>query len=280
MICLSPPSLEAIPEDSAFTPPSTPPLTPLRTPPDEEPMNSHADLEVVASDGARLLTSCELLRSASSSFLIMKQWHDVGTLSTIHFKDPFIECSATITLFLHLISSRTLPTPSTASFCHYENLLLFLKRYKCHHHLAEKIARCVQGWMEDGYVTASKAFRVGSLVGDDRLCKAAVEAGNEWTWAGESRASLSPPSEHSKRHHQPPGPNIHDDGIPGAPALDITAMPFSFFKSLPDEYKFALMRATRNVAGPSVALDKTNWDGIAREFEKVLGEVKKTPGRL
>lgn len=85
------------------------------------------------------------------------------------------------------------------------------------------------------------------------------------------------PASNKRRKLNLPGSefDLHKDGIFGSPALDISAMPYSFFRSLPDTHKFALLRATRNIVGPLVVLDRCNWDKVAEEFEKILSDVKR-----
>lgn len=85
------------------------------------------------------------------------------------------------------------------------------------------------------------------------------------------------PASNKRRKLNLPGSefDLHKDGIFGSPALDISAMPYSLFRSLPDTHKFALLRATRNVAGPLVVLDQCDWDKVAEDFEKILSEVKR-----
>lgn len=133
-------------------------------------------------------------------------------------------------------------------------------------------------WLEEGCISASRIFKAGCMMGDEGLCKSAVQAGNEWTWVGESRGGSSTyPASNKRRKLNLPGSefDLHKDGIFGSPALDISAMPYSLFKSLPDTHKFALLRATRNVAGPLVVLDQCDWDKVAEDFEKILSEVKR-----
>ncbi|WVO14079.1 hypothetical protein L204_101706 [Cryptococcus depauperatus] len=278
MMLLSP-SLAPIPEDFAVvSPPDTPPLTPLNTPQDEPLFCKSSDLEIVSSNGVRLRTSSSLLRTSSTVFVSMVKPPKAGYSSTIHFTDLQLECASTLSLFLRLISSHTLPPP-TQSFSEYETLIRFMKQYKCSSTLFQKLSKHLYIWLEEGCVSASKVFRAGTIIGDEKLCKKAVAAGNDWTWASVPRQPPRAGSRIPTSHASTPAFNIHEDGISGAPTLDISAMPFSFFKTLPDEYKFALMRATRSVVGSAVVLDQCDWDKVAGEFEKILCEVKQPKKR-
>lgn len=46
-------------------------------------------------------------------------------------------------------------------------------------------------WLEEGCISASRIFKAGCMMGDEGLCKSAVQAGNEWTWVGKSRGGSS-----------------------------------------------------------------------------------------
>ncbi|OWZ57483.1 hypothetical protein J007_01376 [Cryptococcus neoformans] len=290
---LIPPGLAPIPEDDndnftflsgSSSPSDTPPLTPLTTPhgsPDSISLASGNDTEVVASDGIKFYTSPELLQAASPVFAAMTRPSKSGLSSTIYFPDSLLEASPIITLFLHLLSPQSyssLPTPTAQSFNHYETLISFLKKFQCDRALLEKLSRMMRVWLEEGCISASRIFKAGCMMGDEGLCKSAVQAGNEWTWVGESRGGSSTyPASNKRRKLNLPGSefDLHKDGIFGSPALDISAMPYSLFRSLPDTHKFALLRATRNVAGPLVVLDQCDWDKVAEDFEKILSEVKR-----
>ncbi|KIR32865.1 hypothetical protein I352_04802 [Cryptococcus deuterogattii MMRL2647] len=236
------------------------------------------DLEMVASDGIKFHTCSELLQAASSVFAAMTRFPESGLPLTIHFTDSYLEASPTITLFLHLLSSQSnssLPTPTVQSFTHYETLLLFLKKFRCDRALLEKLSRMTREWLEEGCISASRIIKAGCMMGDEALCKVAVQAGNERTWVGHSRSCSSPyPPGNKRQKFNFPGFkfDLHEDGIFGA---SISAMPYAFFRSLPDTHNFALLRATRNVVGPMVMLDQCDWDKVAEEFEKILSKVKR-----
>ncbi|WVQ78512.1 hypothetical protein IAT38_000598 [Cryptococcus sp. DSM 104549] len=268
------------------------------------------DLVLVSSDGQIFRTHSSRLRTVSPVFETMHELSPTAASHTLHFVDPRLESATTISLFLNLISSRPLPTPDTQTFAYYETLITFLQKYECRAEVLEALGKKMREWLEDGRVSASKAFRAGCRVGDDALCREAVGASNEWTWTGTTRKGLpkepptpaptppttAKPSTSTSRSHKsrakspmtpppsPPSPpsipaspppfDIREDGIFGSPALDLSAMPFEFFRSLPDEHKFALLRATRNVGmGSGVKLDGCDWEKVATEFEKVLKEV-------
>lgn len=117
-----------------------------------------------------------------------------GSPLTIYFTDSYVEASPTITHFLHLLSSQSnssLPTPTVQSFTHYETLILFLKKFQCDRALLEKLSKMMRGWLEEGCISASRIFKTGCMMGDEALCKFAVQAGNEWTWVGDSRSGSS-----------------------------------------------------------------------------------------
>lgn len=130
----------------------------------------------------------------SSVFAAMTRPPESGLPLTIHFTDSYLEASPTITLFLHLLSSQSnssLPTPTVQSFTHYETLLLFLKKFRCDRALLEKLSRMMREWLEEGCISASRIIKAGCMMGDEALCKVAVQAGNERTWVGHSRSCSS-----------------------------------------------------------------------------------------
>lgn len=203
---LIPPGLAPIPENdnddftflsASSSPSDTPPLTPLATPhgsPNSMSLASGNDIEMVASDGIKFYTSSVLLQGASPVFATMTRPSKLGLPSIIYFADSHLEASATITLFLHLLSSQSfssLPTPTAQSFSHYETLISFLKKFQCDGALLEELGRMLRVWLEEGCISASRIFKAGCMMGDEELCKFAVQAGNEWTWIGASRSGSS-----------------------------------------------------------------------------------------
>lgn len=130
----------------------------------------------------------------SPVFATMTRPSKLGLPSIIYFADSHLEASATITLFLHLLSSQSfssLPTPTAQSFSHYETLISFLKKFQCDGALLEELGRMFRVWLEEGCISASRIFKAGCMMGDEELCKFAVQAGNEWTWIGASRSGSS-----------------------------------------------------------------------------------------
>ncbi|WWD16143.1 hypothetical protein CI109_100568 [Kwoniella shandongensis] len=227
-----------------------------------------------------------LSRSCSrSSSSYHEEEYDLPSSSTPHlFLTAANETSMTVSLFLHLVYSIALPCPpSPSSFGMYELLLVFMKSYDCSPALLRELGLVVRGWVEDGKISASKGFAFGcqlgisldSDCGSGGICEESVKRSNEWTWASPTTMSST-----NKRPF-----SVVTDGIFPAPSLDLSAMPFDYFKTIPDEHKFALLRATRNVCASSPKSTKTNvgvavaldggcdWDKVAEEYQRILGEI-------
>ncbi|KAK8869595.1 hypothetical protein IAR55_000162 [Kwoniella newhampshirensis] len=190
------------------------------------------------------------------------------------------ESSTTVSLFLHLLYSHPLPTPpSPASFCIYETLLVFLNSYECAKSLYDDFGRWATRWVQEGRISASKGFLVGCQIGCEGLCEESVRRSNDWTWRGGAGTGSGHISIDNSTARSPQF-NIVKDGIFPAPSLDLSAVPYDYFCSLPKQHKFALLRATRNVntsMGFAVELDGGfDWDKVAEEYKRILEEISKS----
>nr|XP_018259753.1 uncharacterized protein I303_07821 [Kwoniella dejecticola CBS 10117]OBR81911.1 hypothetical protein I303_07821 [Kwoniella dejecticola CBS 10117] len=60
--------------------------------------------------------------------------------------------------------------------------------------------------------------------------------------------------------------------MPGISVLNPAGMPLDTFRSIPDDYKFALLRASWKSGG--VLQTKSNWDEVADEYARVMKEIR------
>ncbi|WRT67379.1 uncharacterized protein IL334_004350 [Kwoniella shivajii] len=218
--------------------------------------------------------------------------HSQSLLPEIHLSEPTSN-GITISLFLYLLYSLSLPVPTLpVYFQAYESLITFLKKWECDI-LLDRLGDEVKVWVEDGFVSASKGFKIGDSLKNAELCLESIRKGGEYTWSGRMVNDPSSPTPKTKRKDRistlrneacpsrpftptnPSSPIPFDvlrDGIAGASSLDLTAVPYEYFISLSDEVKFALLRASR--VGES-SKQEMDWGQVADEFERGMSDLRK-----
>ncbi|WWC89795.1 uncharacterized protein L201_004721 [Kwoniella dendrophila CBS 6074] len=259
---------------------------PLLTPP-----SSPLALSPLSSISSPILLSRSKTYPTFSSSTTTASSHLQDDFREIQFADPSMEGSITISLFLHLLYNLVLPIPTlSVYFKAYENLVLFLKKWDCSHALLDRLSENLKEWLEDGYISSSKGFRIGDLMRNDQLLVESIKRTGEYTWSGKSILNPNPNSSQGSNrgrsstrtgdgidNDRPQQPkmeiqfDILRDGLPGEPSLDLTAVPYEYFVELSDEVKFALLRAGRMGTEKK---GEINWDKVGEEFQKVLRELR------
>ncbi|WVR05339.1 hypothetical protein IAU60_002353 [Kwoniella sp. DSM 27419] len=234
---------------------------------------SHADLVCVSSDGLTFKVHKAVLAACSSRLSALASPSSSNTFDTqqgtctsvtglpeLHFHDPILESSITLSLFFHLLYQIALPSPTRPIYCSAYNLLIdFLIKYKCES-LFPCLADTLRCWVQDGTVSPSKGLGMGDRLANISLCKASISMGGEYSWSGNRRGNVVGASLRGI---------CHTGSLEGGPSLDMGSVPFDYFCSLSKETRFALLRAGR-VARPLGKDEPVDWSAVAEKFEGVM----------
>ncbi|WWC92362.1 uncharacterized protein L201_007319 [Kwoniella dendrophila CBS 6074] len=125
----------------------------------------------------------------------------------------------------------------------------------------QHIKVCLKLWLTSGDKSPDFYFIYGCLLDDRELATLAIRFATNTTkvWGSTIQAGVSTPA------------CAADKSLLQAHIMDLSSWRISRFKRIPDDYKFAWMRATRGT--PVTASGQMDWSTIADKFSLILDEI-------
>ncbi|WVF68193.1 hypothetical protein IAT40_002958 [Kwoniella sp. CBS 6097] len=190
--------------------------------------SEHADITLISSDGLPFKVHSYHLKSASSVFRAMLEIADSDSSSPeVTLTDEAIEHSIVLRIFLDIVHGISLRKPEHCwKEREYECVVAFLKKYEATSAL-EVVRLSLISWASHGDFMHLEIFILGTMLSDVELCKAAITSPGKQKWD-----------------------ETDYEGDPGDPitgnrnVMDLSAAPLEYLKKIPDDYKWALMRAS------------------------------------
>ncbi|WVR08622.1 hypothetical protein IAU60_005677 [Kwoniella sp. DSM 27419] len=224
--------------------------------------STDTDVTLVSADGLHFDVHSYQLMAASSAFRNLISLDDGEVFPFVEFDDDEIEHGPTIAMFLGICHGLA---PSIVKPAHYNRvrkLIRFLYKYDCQNALSQ-VRMGVRTWLPGQNPHAKQVFHLAMKLDDADLAADALRYMKEACYMDSSEARAE--------HAQHP----HISRIPGASVVDLSAMDRKSFTGIPEDYKFALLRAARenhdlqNPAG-------MDWKRYAKDFEAVMGAIRQT----
>ncbi|WWC92339.1 uncharacterized protein L201_007293 [Kwoniella dendrophila CBS 6074] len=122
-------------------------------------------------------------------------------------------------------------------------------------------------WCQEGYINPRSAFIFGSVLDSPSLAALAIRNSDGWRNAERYLAKQEVVKQKPKDHLST------TDYVPGYNVIDPMGFSFTTFNEIPQDYLYALCRATSNRIHPD-GQKVIDWNSIADDFMKVLKLVK------
>ncbi|OCF33659.1 hypothetical protein I316_04733 [Kwoniella heveanensis BCC8398] len=228
-----------------------------------------SDITLISSDNLHFKIHSYHLMAASPVFRDMIAIGKGGTeTQTVELADTTFETGSIVSLFLDICYGTPLPHYKV-SLTRYLALVKFLNKYDCE--LAKGVVKgAIHAYMNN-CVDGSKDLQPGSCfdiavaMDDIGLMKTSIRRAGTWHFA--PYTTSEPDNSVAKKRYRA----AHC--IPNRGVLDLTASTFDDWERIPNDVKFALLRATY---GDKSQFDyKTaKWDEVADSFEIILNFIR------
>ncbi|OCF43262.1 hypothetical protein I317_02830 [Kwoniella heveanensis CBS 569] len=225
-----------------------------------------SDVTLISSDNIRFKVHTFHLMAASAVFRDMLSIGKNGHQGPeVRLTDKAIESSWVISLFLRTCYGHSLPHYTDVKDG-YLGLIAFIDKYDCKV-ARESLITLVNSWMglDSQRLYPNLVMSIASQLDDNRLAKRAISLGGHWEW---SKVTTEEPTESVARQRLRVVRQIPLYG-----AFDLTAWAFEDFKKIPEDYKFALLRACQQ-GKPLFDHKEADWTAIADSFEIILSAIR------
>ncbi|WVW80785.1 hypothetical protein I302_102772 [Kwoniella bestiolae CBS 10118] len=190
----------------------------------------------------------------------------------VHLSDDNMGGRTTLKFFLDIIYGQILRPPSKShEYENYERLIQFIVKYDCSYPL-EHIKTCLRLWISiDNNSHLDQFFLFACLLDDEELAGMAIRSsgkGVSWPNLKINVKNISPLSDKEESPKVTPS----DRDIPYHNRIDITSWKISRFRRIPDDFKFAFLRAENETLKNKDG--DTDWEAIADRFLIVISELK------
>ncbi|WWC65203.1 uncharacterized protein I303_107817 [Kwoniella dejecticola CBS 10117] len=229
----------------------------------EDYQDPKADVVLVSSDEVYFKVHSYILKTASVVFEDMLVIGD-GNNEEIALTDPDFEDSQTVHSFLLVFQGKAIPELTKANDNLYLNLIHFATKYRIVSVMRQIVALTLKALM-DGTVSPFTASRLAFTVGSPQLAAAAIANCGAW-----HHSLLQPKADQSDEDRAKERDRCFTAGnVIGSSCLDPNSMSENKLNSIPEPYRWALMRATYGQI-QELHLASTNWGQISRNFLQVI----------
>ncbi|WVF68196.1 hypothetical protein IAT40_002961 [Kwoniella sp. CBS 6097] len=229
---------------------------------------SDSDITLISSDDLHFKIHSYHLMAASAVFRDMIALGKNSEASAeVRLTDSEIETSTVVVLFLDICYGTPLPHYKDKQAT-YIKLVKFLDKYDCRSAritLKHSLHTLLDLSEPNSQRCPQTCFVVACVMDDIDLAKAALRKADTWRFF---KYSSTEPSNHTEaerfRAYRP---------LPERSSLDLVAFRFDEFKQIPDDIKFALLRAIHQ-GSTSFDYQTANWSKIADSFEIILNTIR------
>ncbi|WRT70719.1 uncharacterized protein IL334_007717 [Kwoniella shivajii] len=221
-----------------------------------------SDIEVVSSDDKRFKVHTWVLMAGSVVFRDMLQvGKSAREAGEVVFTDPKIETSTILQLFFGVCYKSVIADPAhTGKTGRYEDLIALAQKYEAETVIGT-IKTSLYKWIGFGLICPFNSLVLAARLDDIQIATAAISKAEDWMYVDVQKETEK---------------DLLDlRGILGCNAIDLTSISFKDFALLPDEYKFALLRASRPSGG--LYAGKVDWTEIAKSFYIVMTKIRASP---
>jgi hypothetical protein len=195
--------------------------------------------------------------------------------------DEKIETSEAVCDLLNMITNKPILEVTVLNQNRFVNVIKLAKIWECDVVL-ENLRQRIRAALGEPNTSSYNLFMLGVMLDDPHGCRRAIIRAGPMSWAAQiinerpiarRRAQESDDSSPLRAPVQPvvdkPLPK-GDTCVPGASALDLTAMSESERSKLPAKYQTALLRALRKRGDYPLDGAKGNWKDVAEEFYRQI----------
>ncbi|WVQ81193.1 hypothetical protein IAT38_003315 [Cryptococcus sp. DSM 104549] len=216
-----------------------------------------ADIRLVSSEGSVFQVHSYQLRAASPVFRAMLDTcrQPGAEPQEIHLTDEKLEYDRVLASFLDLpflspcgLHRSTSPSLRDDPFRH---LFALLDKYQAAAAL-QAFEYVLLHYTSNNEFCPYRMFRLGCKLRLPKLCTAAIAKGRGYKWL----ANRTTPDRRRR----------DDVGVPNQSVFDLSAAPMGLLRVMPDDYKFALLRANRAVP----PIPTANFGKMSKVFRREL----------
>ncbi|WWC92337.1 uncharacterized protein L201_007291 [Kwoniella dendrophila CBS 6074] len=180
----------------------------------------------------------------------------------IHLEDSEIEGSVTIAHFLNLCCGKPLTAPKNNDCKPYQLLIRCLRKYDCPGALTH-LEGLSYKWFHENLFCPANLFAMGHSLNSVNLATCGLSQQASWRWAERSSDKTDEQKARSRDR------TAQCNNVVGASTIDPSGLSRKQFKDIPDDYKFALLRATSDTLIKTEP-GKSDWKKISEDFQKIM----------
>ncbi|WVF68197.1 hypothetical protein IAT40_002962 [Kwoniella sp. CBS 6097] len=220
-----------------------------------------SDITLISSDNLHFKVHSYHLLAASPIFRDMiKLGTEAEKTRQVPFTDDKIETGEIIRLFLDMCYGKDTENLTSDTLPPFSSLVLFLAKYDCLLWI-RAVREVIMRGLINSTTSPDCAFDLAVLMEDSDLAASAIRLAGAWTHVVGTKKDTDQPK---KKRRPKVLRSVHGGGV----SL-LTAVHYDFFTRIPDDYKFALLRASRE-AGMTLDQKKAPWPSVAKKFKEVM----------